>query len=332
MYSVSEFRKEQKPLNSNKPQGKKFLISIIVPAYNEAESLPELFSQIASVCDRERLVFEVIFIDDGSTDGTFDALRELFHKDPRVKIIQFRKNFGKSAALSAGFDAASGEYVITMDADLQDDPEEIPALVREIEKGYDLVSGWKETRHDPVSKRFPSWVWNIGTSIFTGLKLHDFNCGLKIYRYELIKELQVYGELHRYIPALAHWQGFSVGEIPVHHRPRLYGKTKFGASRFIKGFLDLITVMFLGKYTKRPLHLFGSVGFVFTLAGGGITLYLIVLRILKQSYLSNRPLLYLGILFLIIGVQFISIGLLGEMITRSQPDEASYSVKKTLGV
>jgi len=317
-------------LNSEEKNRK--AVSVVVPVFNEAESLKELYQQIVETCERERLSFEVIFIDDGSDDSTFIVLEQLFQRDPRVKVIQFRKNSGKSDALSAGFEIASGDYVITMDGDLQDDPAEIPALIKEIEKGYDMISGWKAKRRDPLSKRIPSKVWNLGTSLLTGLKLHDFNCGLKIYKSEVVKNLKIYGELYRYIPALANWQGFRVGEMAVNHRPRKYGKSKFGASRFLKGFLDLITVMFLGKYTKRPLHLFGSVGFLFSIAGSGITIYLIVLRLMKKSFLSNRPLLYLGILFLIIGVQFISIGLLGEMITRSQPDTNRYSIRKSLGV
>lgn len=319
-------------MNYNSQNKRDLYLSIVIPVFNEEESVRELYSQITLVCEREKYSYEIIFVDDGSTDSTFDVLNVLFQQDPRVKVIQFRKNSGKSDALSAGFEVSSGDYVVTMDGDLQDDPNEIPALLKEIEKGYDLVSGWKASRKDPLSKKIPSKVWNFGTSMLTGLKLHDFNCGLKIYRSEVVKNLKIYGELYRYIPALANWQGFRVGELKVNHRSRKYGKSKFGASRFLKGFLDLITVMFLSKYTTRPLHLFGSVGFLFSIAGGGITIYLIAIRILKKSYLSNRPLLYLGILFLIIGVQFISIGLLGEMITRSQSDRNTFSIRKTLGV
>jgi len=307
-------------------------VSVVVPVLNEAESLKELYQQIVEVCEKEALSFEVIFIDDGSNDSTFAVLEQLFQRDPRIKVIQFRKNSGKSDALSAGFEIASGTYVVTMDGDLQDDPAEIPALIKKLEMGWDMVSGWKAKRRDPLSKRIPSKVWNLGTSFLTGLKLHDYNCGLKIYKSEVVKSLKIYGELYRYIPALANWQGFRVGEMAVNHRPRKYGKSKFGASRFLKGFLDLITVMFLGKYTKRPLHLFGSVGFLFSIAGSAITIYLIVIRIMRKTFLSNRPLLYLGILFLIIGVQFISIGLLGEMIARSQPEKNRYSIRKSLGV
>jgi glycosyltransferase involved in cell wall biosynthesis len=307
-------------------------LSVVVPLYNEAESLAELYREIRAVCGKERLRFEVIFVDDGSDDGSFEAIERLHKADPRVRAIQFRRNFGKSEALSAGFAAARGRFVVTMDADLQDDPAEIPGLLRKLGEGCDLVSGWKRKRHDPLfSKRLPSKFFNRTTSLLTGLDLHDFNCGLKAYRREVVKTVHVYGELHRYIPALAKWHGFRVGEAAVNHRPRKYGKTKFGVSRYLTGMLDLITVMFLGRFTKRPLHLFGSIGVFFASAGGVITLVLIVMRIFEKVYLSRRPLFFIGIVLLILGIQFVSIGLLGEMITRAGAPERSYAVRRTLG-
>ena len=308
------------------------MISIVIPLYNEAASLKELHGQISKVCKENRLVFEVLYIDDGSIDSSYRVLQELHKTDRRVKVIQLRRNSGKAEALVAGFLAASGSLIVTMDADLQDDPSEIPRLIEKLESGYDLVSGWKKKRQDPLSKRIPSKIWNRVTSFISGIRIHDFNCGLKIYRREVLESIEVYGELYRYIPALAHWEGFRIGEIEVNHRPRKYGKTKFGISRFINGFLDLITVLFLSKYTRRPLHLFGSIGLLTFLGGAAITIYLIILRIARISYLSNRPLLFIGVLLLILGIQFISIGLLGEMITRSHVAGHKYSIRRTLGV
>lgn len=311
--------------------GNEIVLSLVIPLYNEEESVPELTREIVTVCEKESIPFEIIFIDDGSTDGSFSVLENLQKKDGRIKVIQFRKNFGKSEGLAAGFERAKGRYVITMDADLQDDPAEIPTLIAKLEEGYDLVSGWKKKRHDPISKRWPSKFYNAVTSNMTGLKLHDFNCGLKIYRSEVVKSIYVYGELHRYIPALAHLQGFRVTEMVVHHRARKYSVSKFGGSRFLKGPLDLMTILFFSRYTQRPLHLFGLLGLIATLLGGGITLYLIIMRIFKNAYLSNRPLLFIAIMMLIMGIQFFSIGLLGEMLTRSQADKHRFSIRKVLG-
>ena len=318
--------------SDNMPKQTDVRFSVVVPLFNEQESLPELHHQICRACESMRISFEVIFVDDGSRDGSFEVLEQIHKKDPRAKIVQFRKNFGKAEALAAGFSVASGECVATLDADLQDDPAEIPKLMVQLKAGYDLVSGWKKKRKDPLSKRIPSRFFNRIVSLLTGVRIHDFNCGLKLYRREVVDTVRLYGELHRYIPALAHWEGFRVSEVVVNHRSRKYGKTKYGFSRFLKGALDLITVMFLTKYTKRPLHLFGLIGLVSSLAGTGITLYLVVLRIMKISYLSNRPLLFIGVLLLILGIQFISIGLLGEMITRSQAKGHEYSIRRTLGV
>lgn len=242
-------------------------VSIIIPLLNEAESLHELAERIHAEATKMKWSYEMIFVDDGSTDGSFEVIKKIKEKNPSVKAIRFRKNFGKSDALAQGFKIASGTYVITMDADLQDDPAEIPNLIHKLEEGYDLVSGWKKTRHDPIGKTIPSKFFNFITRLMTGIKLHDFNCGLKAYRHAVIKDVSLYGELHRYIPALAKWEGYSrITEIPVQHHPRKYGYSKFGLSRFIKGFLDLVTVLFLSRYVKRPLHFFGLIGMVFLMA------------------------------------------------------------------
>ncbi len=304
-------------------------LSIVIPLFNEADSLIELHSKINQVLS-EKENFEIIFIDDGSFDGSDRVLQQLHETDPRVRVYQFRKNYGKSAGLACGFEAARGEYVITMDADLQDDPEEIPRLIEKLNEGYDLVSGWKKKRYDPFIKRNTSKIFNRVTGWVSGLKIHDFNCGLKAYRAEVVKDIQVYGQLHRFIPVLAHWQGYRVGELVVQHHPRKYGKTKFGMFRFIAGLLDLFTVVFLNKFRKRPLHLFGSIGLITFLIGMIINLYLAIDKIIAKGILSNRPLLFLGILLVIVGIQFVSIGLLGEMITETQKKKADYSIKKIL--
>jgi glycosyltransferase involved in cell wall biosynthesis len=246
-----------------------------------------------------------------------------------VKIIRFRRNYGKSAALSVGFAKAEGEIIITMDADLQDDPNEIPNLINEIKKGYDLVSGWKKKRFDPLSKTIPSRFFNFITSIITGIKIHDFNCGLKAYRKEVAKEVEIYGELHRYIPVLAHWLGYKIGEIPVQHHGRKYGKTKFGMGRFWKGFLDLLTVIFTTRYMQRPLHLFGFWGLAFFLIGFVVDLYLVYLKFSEGMALSNRPLFVGGVLLIIVGIQFISIGLIGELVTKTRKfTDKEYSIRE----
>ncbi|GAB5464911.1 MAG: glycosyltransferase family 2 protein [Candidatus Kapaibacteriales bacterium] len=261
--------------------------------------------------------FEVIFVDDGSKDSSFEILKNFYAEDSRFKIIRFRTNFGKSTALNAGFDLASGRIVYTMDADLQDDPAELPNLLAKLEEGYDLVSGWKKIRHDPVSKTLPSKFFNWVTSKFSGIRLHDFNCGLKIYRKEVVKALDVYGEMHRYLPAIANIMGFRVTELPVTHHPRIHGKSKFGVSRFLKGFLDLLTVMVTTKYVKRPLHFFGTVGALFSLTGLTIDIWLTVEWLLGLTYISERPLAFLGVALIIVGIQFISLGLLGELIIKN---------------
>jgi glycosyltransferase involved in cell wall biosynthesis len=306
-------------------------ISVVVPLYNEHESLLELFNHIASVIVRMRKSFEVIFVDDGSLDNSSEVISELHTKDKRAKLIQFRKNFGKSAALAVGFAHCQGRYVITIDADLQDDPEEIPALIAKLEQGYDLASGWKKHRKDPFRRRVASRFYNLATSIISGIKLHDFNCGLKAYRREVVESLDVYGEMHRYLPVLAHRQGFRVAEIVVRHHSRKYGKTKYGTSRYSRGFFDLLTVTFLTRYKQRPMHLFGIIGVLSFVTGMVISAVLAYQRIFANQYLSNRPLLFLGILMIIVGIQFISLGLIGEMITEMRKRHDTYAIRQKVG-
>ncbi|HXG39149.1 MAG TPA: glycosyltransferase family 2 protein [Bacteroidota bacterium] len=306
------------------------VVSIVIPLYNEEESLRELTQKIVDVMAGMRTSYEIIFVDDGSTDGSFQVLKELHAENRAVKVIRFRRNFGKSAALSVGFREARGKFVVTMDADLQDDPEEIPGLLQAMDDRYDLISGWKKKRHDPITKTIPSRFFNFVTRVMTGIPIHDFNCGLKAYRGEVVKELNVYGELHRYIPVLAHYAGYRVGEKVVQHHPRKYGHTKFGISRFFRGFLDLLTVLFTTRYIRRPLHLFGVWGMVSFLIGAAIDIYLSIEWALGTTSLSNRPLFLVGFLFIIIGIQFVSIGLLGEMITRQQRSDEGYSIRDVL--
>ena len=306
-------------------------ISVVIPMYNEEGSLPELVKLLED--NLEELStgkYEVIFIDDGSTDSSLEILKKQHLANSRIKVISFRRNYGKSAALAVGFERAKGDIIITMDSDLQDDPAEIKNLIDKLDEGYDLVSGWKKTRHDPINKTLPSKLFNYVTSLSAGIKLHDFNCGLKAYSKEAAKSLEVYGEMHRYLPALSHWDGFRVTEIPVLHHPRKYGKTKFGASRYLKGFLDLLTILFTTRYFKRPLHFFGAFGVLFTCLGFGINLYLSIEWFLKNTYLSNKPLLLLGIALIIVGVQFISTGLIGEMLAKQNNKKINYNIKEEI--
>jgi len=304
-------------------------ISIVIPLYNEDESLTELYKKLVTLLNNEDLSYEIIFIDDGSTDDSLKILKDLHSTDKNIKIYSFQKNYGKSAALSQGFKISSGDIVITMDADLQDDPNEIPKLIKMINSGHDLISGWKKKRNDPLSKTVPSKLFNFTTAMLTGIKIHDFNCGLKAYRKKVIKEIPVYGELHRYLPVLAHWRGYKVGELIVKHHERKFGKTKFGARRFLSGFFDLFTVLFLTRYRQKPLHLFGFFGLLSFIAGFGISVYLTILWF--QGYgIGQRPLLFLGVLLIIVGMQSFSIGLIGEMITNSKDEENQYSVKELI--
>jgi glycosyltransferase involved in cell wall biosynthesis len=302
--------------------------TVVIPLYNEEGSLKELHHQIRSTFNRINARYELIFVDDGSTDTSFNVLRDLRRIDRHIRIVRFRRNYGKSAALAAGFEKANGTIVVTMDADLQDDPGEIPALAKKIEAGYDLVSGWKRKRKDPLSKTIPSKFFNVVTGMLTGIRIHDFNCGLKAYRRDVVKSVHVYGELHRYVPVLAHWEGFRVGEMPVVHRPRKYGKTKFGVGRFWKGFLDLLTTLFITRYLKRPMHLFGLWGLAAIAVGVIIDGWLAVEWFLGLTSLSNRPLFLAGFVIIIVGIQFMSIGLLGEMLSRTRSDEREYSIRE----
>ncbi|MBT3232212.1 MAG: glycosyltransferase family 2 protein [Calditrichaeota bacterium] len=291
----------------------KVAISVVIPFLNEEGSLPELYKRLTEVLSGMDLHYELLFVDDGSTDDSNKIVKEFRSHDRTVRLFTFRRNQGKSAALSVGFQAAVGNYVVTMDADLQDDPAEIPNLISNLETGFDLVSGWKKIRHDPITKTLPSKVFNGVVGFFSGINLHDFNCGLKIYRNEVVKELTVYGERHRFLPVLAHMQGFKVGETPVEHHARLHGKTKFGAYRFIAGFFDLITLLFRMKFVTKPMHLFGSLGFLSLISGMSIITYLMI-GWFNGIWIGNRPLFLIGILGVITGVQLFTLGLLAEMI------------------
>ena len=304
-------------------------ISIVVPLLNEVDSLNELTDLVVEQLKKLDKQFKIIFIDDGSNDGSFEVLKRLKENCKEIKVIRFRKNFGKSAALSEGFKRANGEIVITMDADLQDDPTEIPNLITQLNNGFDLVSGWKKKRNDPITKTAPSKLFNFVTRLLTGIKIHDFNCGLKGYRREVIKAIPVYGELHRYLPVLAHWQGFKVGEIVVKHHARKHGKTKFGARRFFSGFFDLLTVLFITRYGQKPMHLFGFFGVVCVLFGFIISLYLTIIWIQGQG-IGHRPLLFLGILLIIVGVQSFSLGLIGDMTSSIQNQSVEYLIREEI--
>lgn len=306
-------------------------ISIVIPLRDEEESLAELSDLINQVLEN-KYVYEVIFVDDGSRDESWKVITQLHERDPqKIRGLRFRRNYGKSYALQSGFNKAGGRYIVTMDADLQDDPSEIPAMVDMLKNGYDLVSGWKKKRHDPVSKTIPSKLFNIGTSWVTGIRLHDFNCGLKAYKREVIENINLYGEMHRFVPLLANWEGFNrIGEKVVEHHPRKYGHTKFGVSRGMKGFLDLVTLMFINKFVQRPMHFFGTIGTVSLIVGGGITCYLIIMRLFFQEYLTNRPLFLFGIMLLLLGAQFFSIGFLGEMIINHKEEDKKINIRDTV--
>ena len=299
------------------------MISVIIPVFNEIGSLPELMDQLRKALHIYKK-WEILFVDDGSTDGSTEFLNDLSRKDENVTLIQFHRNYGKSAALAEGFKRAKGEYLITMDADLQDDPAEIPNLMKKLEEGFDLVSGWKKERKDPISKRFPSKIFNYVTRIMTGVKIHDFNCGLKIYRKEVIKTLDLYGGRHRYIPALAGHNKFRISEIQVNHRPRIHGVTKYGGSRLFHGFFDLISIIFMNRYTQQPLHLFGFFGLFCGLASLTVELYVIGRKIFfGHSFYEHLALMLFGAMLFILGLWFFSIGLIAEMITRGAQEKES---------
>ena len=314
-------------------------ISVVVPLFNEQESLPELCSRIANVMDCEGLSYEVLLVDDGSTDGSWECIKSIQTGNPNVHGIRFRRNYGKSAALYCGFERASGDIVVTMDADLQDSPEEIPDMRRMIlEEGYDLVSGWKRHRKDnALTKNLPSKLYNATARRITGIKLHDMNCGLKAYRKDVVKSIEVYGEMHRYIPYLAKNAGFThIGEKPVHHEKRKYGKSKFGMERFINGFLDLQSLWFLSTFGKKPMHFFGYSGLLMFLVGFVMTVWIIAAKLVHQAQglkfraVTDQPLFYLALLAVVLGVMLFLAGLLGEMISRSAPERNHYNIKEEI--
>ncbi len=313
-------------------------LSILIPVYNEEESLPELQEWIYAVMEASRLDFELIYIDDGSSDDSWKVIQALSRKDCRVKAVRFIRNYGKSAALDVGFSKADGEVVVTMDADLQDSPEEIPELYRLIkEEGYDLVSGWKRKRYDPLSKTLPSRFFNGVTRLLSGIPLHDFNCGLKAYSQRVVKNIHIYGEMHRYIPLIAKWNGFGIiGEKEVAHRSRKYGTTKFGLERFIHGFLDLISVSFVNRYRKNPMHFFGALGTLSFLSGFIITVWLIFEKIqglrkgIAVREITDQPLFFLALVALIVGVQLFLTGFMAEMMTSNTSRKSDYNIAEEI--
>ena len=310
-------------------------VSIVVPLFNEEESLPELCSWIERVCIEHKLSFEIVLVDDGSTDASWNVVEALSAANHNIRGIRFQRNYGKSAALNEGFKMAQGDVVITMDADLQDSPDEIPSLIKMIvEQGYDLVSGWKQVRHDPISKTIPSKFFNWVTARVSKIDLHDFNCGLKAYRLKVVKSIEVYGEMHRYIPLIAKWAGFrKIGEKVVLHRSRKFGKSKFGGiSRFITGFLDLASIMFVGKFGKRPMHFFGAWGTISFLFGFLVFIYLTISKFfLDKTGMTQRPLFFFAILAMIIGTQLFLTGFIAELITRNAPGRNFYLIEKKIG-
>lgn len=311
-------------------------LSIVIPLFDEEESLPELTAWIERVMVANHYTYEIIFVDDGSNDNSWEVICNLRAKNPAVKGIKFQRNYGKSAGLNEAFRAASGDVVITMDADLQDSPDEIPELRRMIiEDKFDIVSGWKKKRYDnTLTKNIPSKFFNAVTRYMSGIKLHDFNCGLKAYSSKVIKSIEVYGEMHRYIPVLAKWAGFKkIGEKVVEHRARKYGTSKFGWQRFVNGFLDLMSISFVGKFAKRPMHFFGLWGTLFFLIGAGISLYLVISKIIDSQFaLTNRPGFYMALASLIIGMQLFLAGFLGELISRNSANRNTYLVETKTGL
>lgn len=308
-------------------------ISVVIPLLNESESLPELEAWIKRVMTAHNFTYEILFIDDGSTDNSWQVIEDLAAANQSIRAIKFRRNYGKSAALNVGFEACKGEVVITMDADLQDNPEEIPELYRMImEEGYDIVSGWKKKRYDPLTKTIPTKLYNAVTRWMSGIKLHDMNCGLKAYSSEVVKNIEVYGEMHRYIPVIAKWSGFEkIGEKVVQHQARKYGTTKFGLSRFIYGPLDLFSIMFVGKFGKRPMHFFGVGGILMSAIGTIVLLYLTAQKIIYDiGGIANRPAFYLGILLVIVGVQFFITGFLSELVSRTASNRNTYKVAEVI--
>lgn len=310
-------------------------ISVVIPLYNEEESLPELAQWIDKVMQQHQFTYEVLFIDDGSKDKSWEVISRLNQLNPHFKGVRFRRNYGKSAALNTGFEQACGKVIITMDADLQDSPEEIPELYKMItEQGFDLVSGWKKKRYDPLSKTLPTKLFNWATRKMSGIYLHDFNCGLKAYKHEVIKSIEVYGEMHRYIPVIAKWAGFTkIGEKAVAHQERKYGTTKFGLERFVNGFLDLLSIVFVSRFGKSPMHLFGFLGTIMFVIGFLITLYLGIDKFFinpKGVLIADRPVFYLSLVTMILGTQLFLAGFLGELISRNSPTRNQYLIAEKL--
>ncbi len=310
-------------------------ISVIIPLLNEAESLPELFAWIDKVMTQHNFTYEIIAINDGSTDNSWEVISNASHQNSNIKGISFTRNYGKSAALNEGFKAASGDVIITMDADLQDSPDEIPGLYDMIaNQGFDLVSGWKKKRYDPIMKTIPSKFFNGVTRTLTKIKLHDFNCGLKAYKVDVVKSIEVYGEMHRYIPVIAKWAGFKkIGEKVVQHQERKYGVTKFGLERFINGFLDLLSILFVTRFGKKPMHLFGTLGSLSFFSGFITLIYLSITKIFfNVGGIANRPLFYFGILAIVVGVQLFSAGFIADLVSRNAPDRNQYHIKNKIGL
>ena len=311
-------RPEQQPLRIAAPPPR---LSIVVPLLNEAATLNALYDEVHAALEPTGVEWEIVYVDDGSTDGSYRELVRLHEAHSNVRVVRLRRRFGKAAALAAGFDAAAGAVIVTIDADLQDDPAEIPNLLAKLDEGYDLVSGWKRDRRDPLSRRIFSKIYNRATAIVTGVRLHDMNCGLKAYRAEVLRDVQIYGELHRFVPVLAHHLGYSATEIPVSHRARENGRSRYGLERYVRGFFDLLTVAFMGRYRYRPLHLFGGIGLLLGGTGFAILLYLTAIK-LGGAGIGDRPLLMLGILLLVVGIQSFSLGLVGEMLTSQHEEKA----------
>jgi len=310
-------------------------LSIVIPVYNEEESLPHLEEWIARVMEDHDFTYEILMVDDGSTDNSWSVIKSLRRKNKSVRAVKFRRNYGKAAALNTAFEHVQGDVVITMDADLQDSPDEIPGLYDMIvNEKYDIVSGWKKKRHDPISKTLPSKFFNRVTRIISGIKLNDFNCGLKAYRKEVVKSVEVYGEMHRYIPVMAKWSGFTkIGEKVVQHQERKYGYSKFGAGRLITGFLDLLSITFVGKFGKRPMHFLGTLGTIAFMIGFAILTSLSFYKIFHEGYgMTDRPIFYFGILSLIIGTQLFVTGFLAELVSRNAPNRNFYAVEKIMGI
>jgi glycosyltransferase involved in cell wall biosynthesis len=303
------------------------VISVVVPVHDEERTVALLYDELESALQPLGRSWEAVFVDDGSTDGSFASLTRLHNAHDNVRVIRLRRNFGKAAALAAGFAQAEGDVVVTIDADLQDDPAEIPRLLAKLDEGFDLVSGWKAHRRDPLTRRVLSKIFNWVTGRVSGLRLHDLNCGLKAYRAEVVRGLPLYGELHRFIPVLAHYRGHRIAELPVNHRPREHGRSRYGVERYVRGFLDLLTVSFIGRYRYRPLHLFGGLGLFLGALGFGVLLYLTVLKIDGHA-IGQRPLLFLGVLLMVVGLQFFSLGLISELIT-SQHEERAGARERT---